>query len=92
MTFLLRKIIRTGIGKLRFWMAITGMGVAVLFILLAVQVHADFNDLLYGKSNQNETADFLVINKKVTPENQSQKERNVFNDADINDLKARPFT
>ena len=92
MTFLLKKIIRSGIGKLRFWMAIIGMGVAVLFILLAVQIHADFNQLLYGKSNQNETADFLVVNKKVTPENQSQKEKNVFNDADLRNLKAQPFT
>ncbi|CAN5736799.1 hypothetical protein BH10BAC3_BH10BAC3_34040 [soil metagenome] len=92
MTFLLKKIIRSGIGKLRFWMAITGMGVAVLFILLAVQIHADFNQLLYGKSNDNETADFLVINKKVTPQNQGRKEENVFNNADINDLKSKAFT
>lgn len=73
-------------------MAITGMGVAVLFILLAVQIHADFNQLLYGKSNDNETADFLVINKKVTPQNQGRKEENVFNNADINDLKSKAFT
>jgi hypothetical protein len=73
-------------------MAITGMGVAVLFILLAVQIHADFNQLLYGKNNQNETADFLVINKKVTPQNQGHKEENVFNDADIADLKSQAFT
>lgn len=73
-------------------MAVTGMAVAVLFILLAVQVYADFNQLLYGKNNQDETADFLVINKKVTPENQSQKERNTFSETDINGLKAQPFT
>ena len=73
-------------------MAIVGMGVAVLFILLAVQIHADFNQLLFGKSNQNESADFLVINKKVTPQNQSQKEQNVFDDSDIASIKSQPFT
>lgn len=73
-------------------MAITGMGIAILFILMAVQIHADFNQLLYGKNNQDESADFLVINKIVTPENQSKKEENVFNEADINAIKSQPFT
>jgi cell division protein FtsX len=89
---LLKKIIRSGIGRLRFWMAITGMGVAVLFILLAVQIHADFNELLHGENNANETADFLVINKKVTPQNQGQKEQNVFTETDIKELQTQPFT
>jgi hypothetical protein len=91
MNSLLQKIIRSGVGKIRFWMALTGMGVAVLLILLAVQVNADFNELLHGKSNQNESADFLVINKIVTPENQLQKDRNSFSAADITDLGSQPF-
>lgn len=92
MNSLLQKIIRSGVGKIRFWMALTGMGVALLLILLAVQVNADFNELLHGKKNQNESADFLVINKIVTPENQTQKDRNSFTQEDINDLGAQPFT
>jgi hypothetical protein len=92
MVFLLKKIITSGIGKARFWMAIFGMGVAVLFILLAVQIHANFNDLLYGKNNENETADFLVINKKITARNQAQKENSVFTEADVADLASQPFT
>jgi hypothetical protein len=73
-------------------MALTGMGVAILLILLAVQVNANFNELLHGKKNQNESADFLVVNKIVTPQNQSQKDRNVFSDADISNLQSQPFT
>lgn len=92
MNSLLQKIIRSGVGKIRFWMALTGMGVALLLILLAVQVNADFNELLHGKKNQNESADFLVINKIVTPENQTQKDRNSFTQEDINDLGAQSFT
>ena len=90
--FLLKKIISSGIGQVRYWMAIAGMGVAVLFILIAVQIHANFNYLLHDKSNENENADFLVINKKVTPENQGQKEKSAFSEADISALKAQPFT
>ena len=92
MNHLLQKIIRSGVGRLRFWMAITGMGIAVLLILLAVQLHANFNELLHGKNNQNESADFLVVNKIVTPENQAQKDRNVFSEQDIHDIQTQPFT
>jgi hypothetical protein len=92
MVSLLKKIISSGIGKARFWMAVVGMGVAVLLILLSVQIHADFNDLLYGKNNQNETADFLVINKKITARNQTQKENSTFSNEEIDDIKAQPFT
>jgi hypothetical protein len=63
---LLKKIIRTGIGKGRFVMACGGLAIAMVLILIALQANTDFNQLLYSDKNQNETADFLVINKKVT--------------------------
>ncbi|MEO7313439.1 MAG: hypothetical protein ABIX01_23855 [Chitinophagaceae bacterium] len=89
---LLKKIIRSGVGRVRFIMATIGLGVALLLILLAVQTQVNFDDLLHGKYNENETADFLVINKEVNKDNQTQKEKNVFSEADIADLKKQPFT
>ncbi|TAD85824.1 MAG: hypothetical protein EAY75_10270 [Bacteroidetes bacterium] len=89
---LLKKIINSGIGPGRFAMATVGMGVAVLLILLAVQLYANFTQLLHGKNNSNNVADFLVINKTVTGEMQGQKEKSTFTPADIADLKAQPFT
>ena len=89
---LLKKIISSGIGPARYAMATVGMGVAILLILLAVQLYANFNQLLHGKSNSNNVADFLVINKTVTGAMQGQKEKSTFSPADIADLKAQPFT
>jgi hypothetical protein len=88
MNQLLRKIIKAGVGRLRFIMATVGLGVALLLILLAVQTQANFNDLLYGKYNENETADFLVINKAVTSQG---KATNGFTPAEIEDVKKQPF-
>jgi hypothetical protein len=88
---LLKKIIRAGVGRFRFIMATVGLGVAVLLILVAVQTQADFNDLLYGKYNENETADFLVINKAITQQAQATK-NNAFSPAEIEELKKQPFS
>lgn len=89
MNELLRKIIRSGVGRFRFWMALLGMGVAVIFILLAVQIHANFYELLHGNKNENETADFLVINKKIT--GGGNKEASYFTNSEVQELKAQPF-
>lgn len=91
MHLLLKKIIRSGIGPTRFWMATIGMGVAVLFILLAVQTWANFNQLLHGDKNENETADFLVISKKVEAANQGKKDKALFTEEEIAQLQSQPF-
>lgn len=92
MNDILKKIIRSGVGRIRFIMATTGLGVALLLILLAIQTQINFNDLLHGKFNENETADFLVINKEVNKNNQGEKAKNIFTAADIDDIKKQAFT
>jgi len=91
MNTLLRKIIRSGVGRARFIMATLGLGVALVLILLAVQAQVDFNDLLHGKFNKNETADFLVVNKVIDAENQVSENKNAFSQAEIDDVRKQPF-
>lgn len=62
---LLKKIIRSGIGRSRLIMAGTGLFVAMLLIFSAVQIQVNYNELLHGESNQDSIANFLVINKKI---------------------------
>lgn len=88
---ILKKIIRTGVGKGRFLMAAVGLGIAMLLILLALQVHHNFNELLYGERNQNERADFLVINKTITNEMMGNNALSTFTPAEIDDFKKQPF-
>jgi hypothetical protein len=84
---LLKKIIRTGVGRSRFIMAGIGLTVAMLLILSAIQIQANYNELLYGKSNQDSIANFLVVNKVID----GNKQENVLGNEDIQDLKKQPF-
>lgn len=88
---LLKKIIRTGVGKGRFWMAAIGLGIAMLLILVALQVHRNFSELLYGEKNQNERADFLVINKKITNEMMGRPDMTTFTKEELQDFAGQPF-
>ncbi|MBC9910857.1 FtsX-like permease family protein [Chitinophaga varians] len=88
---LLKKIIHTGIGKSRFLMASVGLGIAMLLILVAIQVHSNFNQLLYSAKNQNETADFLVINKKITNAIMGQSGKSAFSPEEIDKIRTQPF-
>lgn len=88
---ILKKIIRTGVGKGRLLMATVGLGIAMLLLLMAVQAHRDFEQLLYGKKNRNESADFLVINKKITNAMMGQTDKSAFTPEEIEKIKQQPF-
>ncbi|PUZ26553.1 FtsX-like permease family protein [Chitinophaga costaii] len=87
---LLHKIIRTGVGRTRFVMAVLGLAIATLLMLVAVQTWADFEQLLYNQRNTSDSADFLVINKKVTHTN-SADNQHMFSPAELADLQSQPF-
>jgi len=88
---LLKKIIQTGVGKTRFLMAAVGLGIAMLLILIAIQAHTNFSQLLYSSKNQNETADFLVINKTITNAMMGQSAKSIFTPEEIANIKKQPF-
>ena len=83
---ILKKIIHTGVGRGRFWMASVGLGIAMLLILVALQVHTNFNELLYGRRNQNERADYLVVNKKITNDMMGRPELTAFRPEELKDI------
>ena len=85
---LLTKLIRSGAGRKRFLLAVIGMSVAMLLILTAVQIQADYNELLAGKSNKDSIANFLVLNKALTDQTIGAT---TLSDTDIADLKKQPF-
>jgi hypothetical protein len=85
---LLKKLIRTSAGRTRFILAGVGLSVALLLILSAVQIEANYNDLLNSKTNQDSIANFLVINKAV---NDKTVGATSLTNAEITDLKKQPF-
>jgi hypothetical protein len=84
---LLKKIIRTGVGRGRFLMAAVGLTIAMLLILSAVQIQVNYNELLYGKSNQDSIANFLVVAKVINGNNRE----NVLSTGEIEKLKKQPY-
>lgn len=89
MFVLLKKLIRTGAGRTRFLLAVLGLSVALVLILSAVQIQADYNSLLYSKTNQDSIANFLVINKQLTAQNLGAASLSA---EDMAGLKQQPFT
>lgn len=85
---LLKKLIRTGTHRGRNTMAVTGLFVAMLLILSAVQIQSNYQQILYSKTSQDSIADFLVINKTITNQNIGDA---TLSDAEINDLKKQSF-
>lgn len=85
---LLKKLIRSGVGRKRFIMAIAGLSVAMLLILAAVQIQANYNDLLHSKTNQDSIANFLVLNKILSDQNLGAT---ALSDNEVNDIKQQPF-
>ena len=85
---LLKKLIRTGSGRSRNTMAIIGLFIALLLILAAVQIQANYQQILYSKTSQDSIADFLVINKIITNKTIGKA---TLTPSEINDLKQQPF-
>ncbi len=85
---LLKKTIKTGSGRTRFAMAIIGLSIAMILILCAVQLTADYNDLLYSKTNQDSIANFLVVHKPVTEKSMNGA---TLSSGEIEEIKKQPF-
>ena len=85
---LLKKIIKTGAGRLRYVLAMIGLSVALLLILSAIQLQANYHQLLTGNNEQDSVANFLVVNKIVSDETRGKTQ--LSND-EIEDLKKQPF-
>lgn len=85
---LLKKLIKASSGRTKFVLAIIGLSVALLLILSAVQLQANYNDLLHSKTNQDSIANFLVLNKKISDKTVGATNLSV---AEIEGLKQQPF-
>ena len=85
---LLKKLIRTASGRMRFVMAVVGLSIALLLIFSAVQIQVNYNELLHGKTNQDSVANFLVINKILNAKTYGSA---TLSNNEINQLKQQKF-
>ena len=66
---LMGKILHSRKGRLHAWMGTLGLGIAALLLLVAVQMQADFSELLEGKQNKDTNTQYLVINRQLNNNN-----------------------
>jgi len=66
---LMGKILHSRKGRMRAWMGTLGLGIAALLLLVAVQMEADFSELLQGKQNKDTNTQYLVINRQLNNNN-----------------------
>ena len=85
---LLNKLIRNSASQTKFVMALIGLSVAIVLILSAVQLQANYYELLNGKNNQDSIANFLVVNKALNNENVGSSG---LSDSVLGNLKKKSF-
>jgi hypothetical protein len=88
---LLTKLLNARQGKSQLIFAAFALGIGALLLLCAVQAYVDVNQLLYGRNNQNDMADFLIINKKITNQMMGDKQATLFTPEEIKNIRQQPF-
>lgn len=86
---LLHSIIQTAAGRLSRILATIAMGVAMLLIVVAVQLQANFQSLLNSPANKDSIANFLVIHQ--SSENLQKSGKGLSRET-IDNLRKQDFT
>lgn len=87
----LEPLLQTGANVSSRWFSYIGLGVGVLLLLCSVQMFVNIQKLLKEGSIRKDGFDFVSITKTITNETMGQPEKNLFNAAEINELKQQPF-
>ena len=87
----IKALFQTGTSALSRWFSYVGLGIGVLLLLCSVQMYINIQQLLKEGSVRKDGYDFISITKTVTNETMGQFEKNLFNNADVREIKAKPF-
>ncbi len=88
---MLNKLLLQSQQKGRLWAALAALFTGTTLLLLAVMIWWNFQELLYGKHQDDSLGStFLTIGKKVTNENMGKPQATVFTPGEIEALKQAP--
>ncbi len=82
---------QTGTNAASRWFSYIGLGIGVLLLLCSIQMFINIQQLLKEGSIRKNGFDFISITKSITNETMGQPEKNLFNQAELDELKAQPF-
>jgi len=87
----IRPLLQTGTNAISRWFSYIGLGIGVLLLLCSIQMYINIQQMLKGGSIRKDGYDFISITKTVTNETMGQVEKNLFNAAEVAELKSKPF-
>ncbi len=82
---------QTGTSTGSRWFSYIGLGIGVLLLLCSIQMFINLQQLVGGETQRKEGFDFISISKTITNETMGQLDKNLFNENDIKEIRARPF-
>lgn len=90
-TKILGKLLLRTKHRSRLWAALVALCIGTTLLLISVMIWWNFNELLYGK-NQNDSlgSTYLIIGKRVTEQNMGNPSATLFTQREIDSLKAAP--
>lgn len=87
----IRPLLQTGNNAASRWFSYFGLGIGVLLLLCSIQMYINIQQMLAGGSIRKNGYDYISITKTVTNATMGQAEKNLFQQKDIDELKAQPF-
>jgi len=87
----IRPLLQTGTNAISRWLSYIGLGIGVLLLLCSIQMYINIQQMLKGGSIRKDGYDFISITKTVTNETMGQVEKNLFNAAEVAELKSKSF-
>jgi hypothetical protein len=87
----IRPLLQTATSATSRWFSYIGLGIGVLLLLCSVQMFINIQQLLGKDSVRKDGFDFISITKTITNETMGQLKKNSFQDADVAELKSKPF-
>ncbi|MGN6291856.1 MAG: FtsX-like permease family protein [Chitinophagaceae bacterium] len=87
----IQPLLQTGTNAASRWFSYIGLGVGVLLLLCSIQMFINIQQLLKEGSIRKNGFDYISITKSVTNETMGQPEKNLFSQAELDELKAQPF-
>jgi hypothetical protein len=88
---IIKPLLQTGTSATSRWFSYIGLGVGVLLLLCSVQMFINIRELLKDKTVNKTGYDFISISKKVTNESAGNPGKNVFNEAELAEIKKQDF-
>ncbi|MGB8190553.1 MAG: hypothetical protein WCF67_01480 [Chitinophagaceae bacterium] len=73
------------------YLSYAGLCIGILLLLCSLQLYINIQRLLDNDNPRKTGSDFISITKTVSNETMGMPEKNVFNQADIQELKQQPF-